>query len=122
MPSAEFVEAVLLVVEGIPAGRVMTYGDVAGAIGSRAPRAVGQVMAYYGHAVPWWRVVPANGKPPHGHEAEALRHYRAEGTPLRAATEPGEYRIDLAAARQRPGTRADQARLENSRGLATPPS
>ena len=83
MPSAEFVEEVLAVVEQIPAGRVMTYGDVGLAIGSQAPRAVGRVMALYGHAVPWWRVVPASGMPPQGHASLALPHYLAEGTPLR---------------------------------------
>ena len=37
-----------------------------------------------------------DGAPPPGHETEALRHYRREGTPLR-----GE-RVDLARARWRP--------------------
>lgn len=83
MPSPEFVEEVLAVVEQIPAGRVMTYGDVGLAIGSRAPRAVGRVLALYGHAVPWWRVVPASGLPPQGHAGIALPHYLEEGTPLR---------------------------------------
>ncbi|MBL5974445.1 MAG: MGMT family protein [Candidatus Leucobacter sulfamidivorax] len=69
MPSPEFVDAVLDVVVRIPAGRVVTYGDVAWAIGSEAPRAVGRVMALYGHAVPWWRVVRASGEPPHGPRA-----------------------------------------------------
>ncbi|MBK0420084.1 MGMT family protein [Leucobacter sp. CSA1] len=99
MPSPEFVEEVLDVVSRIPEGRVMTYGDVARAIGSRAPRAVGMVMAHYGHTVPWWRVVPASGGPPQGHDAEALPHYLAEATPLRGAPAPGEFRIALAEAR-----------------------
>ena len=43
-----FVERVLAVVEAIPPGRVMTYGDVAATLGSRAARMVGQIMAYYG--------------------------------------------------------------------------
>ena len=51
MPSPEFVDAVLDVVRRIPPGRVMTYGDIAWALGSQAPRAVGRVMALYGHAV-----------------------------------------------------------------------
>ncbi|KTR86421.1 MGMT family protein [Leucobacter chromiiresistens] len=118
MPSAEFVEAVLDVVVRIPPGRVMTYGDVGIAIGSSAPRAVGRVLALYGHASPWWRVVPASGKPPQGHAALALPHYLDEGTPIRAtgsalagtaaaasASAPrraalsGDYRIALSAAR-----------------------
>lgn len=112
MPSEEFVEQVLAVVARIPEGRVMTYGDIAEAIGSRAPRAVGRVLALFGHAVPWWRVVPSSGNPPQGHSAEALPHYLEEGTPLRpiqatghaqlpptAELRPGQYRIALSSAR-----------------------
>lgn len=99
MPSAEFVESVLGVVERVPAGRVVTYGDIAWALGSNAPRAVGRVMALYGHAVPWWRVVPASGLPPQGHARLALPHYREEGTPLRHVVSPDDYRIALSSAR-----------------------
>lgn len=99
MPDPDFTEAVLAVVEQIPAGRVMTYGDVGLAIGSEAPRAVGRVMALFGHAAPWWRVVPASGLPPQGHERDALTHYREEGTPLRHVQSPEEYRVALSAAR-----------------------
>ncbi|GAA2046743.1 MGMT family protein [Leifsonia soli] len=96
--SASFVERVLDVVDAIPPGHVMTYGDVAAALGSRAARMVGQVMAYYGSDVPWWRVVRASGHPAVHHEHIALQHYRAEGTPLLGGgTTP--YRVDLRAAR-----------------------
>ncbi|MBL3698815.1 MGMT family protein [Leucobacter luti] len=98
MPSPEFVDAALAVVAKIPAGRVMTYGDVALAIGSNAPRAIGRVMALYGHGTHWWRVVPASGLPPQGHAALALPRYLEEGTPIRRAT-AREYRIALSAAR-----------------------
>lgn len=109
MPSPEFVDAVLAVVRRIPAGRVMTYGDVGLAIGSSAPRAVGRVLAIFGHAVPWWRVVPASGLPPQGHASLALPHYLEEGTPLRypkpegslTTISPGtpDYRLALSSAR-----------------------
>lgn len=109
MPSPEFVDAVLNVVRQIPAGRVMTYGDIALAIGSSAPRAVGQVLAHFGHAVSWWRVVPASGLPPQGHAHVALPHYLEEGTPLRypkSDLSPSElspatphYRLALSSAR-----------------------
>lgn len=93
----------LLVVAAIPAGRVMTYGDVAAELSSRGARAVGRVMATEGSSVPWWRVVRADGRPPAGHEREALEHYRAEGTPLRPGSSGElEYRLDLAAARWAP--------------------
>jgi alkylated DNA nucleotide flippase Atl1 len=78
-----YVEAVLRVVEQIPPGRVASYGDVALAVGRGGPRQVGQVMSRYGGAVPWWRVVRADGRPVRGLEDEALRRLRDEGTPLR---------------------------------------
>lgn len=93
-----FVDRVLEVVDAIPPGRVMTYGDVAATLGSRAARMVGQVMAFYGSEVPWWRVVRAGGHPPVKHEHLALEHYRAEGTPLLRGA-GAAYRIDLRAAR-----------------------
>ena len=57
----EYAERVLEVAELIPPGRVMTYGDVAEWLGEGGPRQVGRVMALYGGAVPWWRVVRADG-------------------------------------------------------------
>jgi alkylated DNA nucleotide flippase Atl1 len=52
---------ILRCVESIPTGRVMTYGDVAEYVGSRAPRQVGRVLAFDGGTVPWHRVVRADG-------------------------------------------------------------
>ncbi|MFI9719145.1 MGMT family protein [Streptomyces sp. NPDC052396] len=110
----EYAERVLAVAEEIPPGRVMTYGDVAewlaqeeqpeglpveGGGGRRVggPRQVGRVMALYGGAVPWWRVVRADGALLPGHEARALEHYRVEGTPLREG--PSGPRLAMARAR-----------------------
>jgi len=101
-PSEDFVAAVLDVVASIPEGHVMSYGDVAAAIGSRAARGVGQVMAYYGSEVPWWRVVRASGHAPQCHEDRALEYYRAEGTPLLWSRDGTAFRIDLAKARHSP--------------------
>ncbi|MGW1376790.1 MGMT family protein [Streptomyces sp. NPDC002446] len=98
----EYAERVLAVAELIPAGRVMTYGDVAEWLheegppeGPRVggPRQVGRVMALYGGAVPWWRVVRADGRLLPGSELRALAHYRAEGTPLREAARSAEGHI-----------------------------
>jgi alkylated DNA nucleotide flippase Atl1 len=97
-PAAEFAEHVLEVVDSIPPGCVMTYGEVASYLGSRAARAVGQVMSHYGGEVAWWRVVRASGHPPVGHESRAREHYLAEGTPLIVAAS-GNFRVDLRAAR-----------------------
>ena len=99
-PGDDFVSRVLEVVASIPSGSAMSYSDVAAALGSRAARAVGTVMAHYGSEVPWWRVVRASGHPPIDHEARALEHYRAEGTPL-TWSKAGVYRVDLAKARYR---------------------
>jgi len=99
-PSDDFISRVIAVVESIPPGRVMAYGEVAAAIGSRASRAVGTVMAHYGGDVPWWRVIRASGHPPVDHEAQALEYYRSEGTPL-VFGKTG-YRIDLTKARHTP--------------------
>ena len=99
--SDDFVGNVLAVVDSIPPGMVMTYGDVAAAIGSRAARAVGQVMSHYGSDAPWWRVVRASGHPALDHEQRALEFFRAEGTPL-TWSRAGVFRVDLAAARHTP--------------------
>ncbi|WP_223691723.1 MGMT family protein [Leifsonia poae] len=96
-----FVDRVLAVVESIPPGRVMTYGDVAATLGSRAARMVGQIMAYYGSDVPWWRVVRASGHPPANHEHIALPLYRAESTPL-LGVGGAAYRVDVKRARYTP--------------------
>ncbi|MEV0275370.1 MGMT family protein [Streptomyces sp. NPDC050610] len=98
----EYAERVLAVAEEIPPGRVMTYGDVAEWLGEGGPRQVGRVMALYGGAVPWWRVVRADGAMLPGSELRALEHYRDEATPLRAAARSAEGhvpRIDMRHAR-----------------------
>ncbi|MCF3962222.1 MGMT family protein [Streptomyces fuscigenes] len=98
----EYAERVLDVSELIPPGRVMTYGDVAEWLGEGGPRQVGRVMALYGGAVPWWRVVRSDGHLLAGHELRALDAYRAEGTPLRDAPRSAEGhlpRIDMRRAR-----------------------
>lgn len=101
IPTGEgFAEAVLAMVDRIPAGQAATYGDIAALLGSRGARVVGQVMAHSGGTVPWWRVIRSDGRPPAAHEAEALEHYRAEGTPMRGSGL--DYRIDLRACRWDP--------------------
>ncbi|MFX1818734.1 MGMT family protein [Pseudarthrobacter sp. CC4] len=104
----EYVEAVLAIVELVPAGSAVAYGDVAELLGSGGPRQVGTVMSHYGSGVPWWRILKASGHAPDGYEAEALRRYLAEGTPLLGAyldfqrTGEGRWRVDLSAARWAP--------------------
>ncbi|AGJ57148.1 hypothetical protein F750_4707 [Streptomyces sp. PAMC 26508] len=97
-----YAERVLDVADLVPPGRVMTYGDVAEWLGEGGPRQVGRVMALYGSAAAWWRVVRADGTLLPGHELQALGHYREEGTPLRAAPRDADGhvpRLDMKRAR-----------------------
>ncbi|HQY33051.1 MGMT family protein [Actinotalea sp.] len=92
----DYLEAVLDLVERIPAGRAMTYGTVAEVLrdelGVGGPRQVGQVMARAGSDVPWWRVVNAAGRPPAALRTEALDRLRADGCPL--SDDGGAHDVD----------------------------
>ena len=70
--SARIVERV----RAIPEGFVRTYGD----IDPGAPRLVGRVLATT-HAIPWHRVVRADGSLPKGAPQRDL--LRREGVPMR---------------------------------------
>ena len=94
---SRFALVVLDLVDAIPPGCVMTYGDIAEALGTRAPRQVGQVLSRHGREVPWQRVVLATGDPAPNAPEEALRLLKQEGCPL---TEGGR-RVDMARARWR---------------------
>lgn len=71
-----------------------TYGAIADVLGVGGPRQVGAVMRTHGAAVPWWRVVRADGTLPPSHDEEAVGAYRFEGTPL-LVRPSGGFRIDL---------------------------
>ncbi|HEY5248558.1 MAG TPA: MGMT family protein, partial [Dermatophilaceae bacterium] len=94
----DFAEAVLDIVDQIPEGRVLAYGDVAELLGRGGPRQVGSVMSRYGSSVTWWRVVRASGEAPPGLHEEALAHWRTEGTSLVRGSLDGR-RVDMARAR-----------------------
>ena len=95
----DFASRVLDVADAIPAGRVMSYGDIAEYLGEAGPRQVGRVMAVWGGGAPWWRVIHADGSFLRGHEREALAQYQAEGTPLRRAPDGRPARVDMSRAR-----------------------
>ena len=82
-----YAELVLQCAESVPRGHVTTYGAIADVVGQRlgrgGPRLVGNVMAQHGDAVPWWRVVRADGSLPPSHDDEARQAYLEEATPLR---------------------------------------
>jgi methylated-DNA-protein-cysteine methyltransferase-like protein len=84
---------VLDVVDAIPRGRVMTYGDVARHLGLRSARQVGQVLARHGDEVPWQRVVMADGSPASHQPVEHLARLRRDRAPVVAG------RVDLQRAR-----------------------
>jgi alkylated DNA nucleotide flippase Atl1 len=93
----EYARAVLDTVARIPAGKVMTYGDVAEYVGAGTGRHVGAVLARFADEedVPWHRVIRSTGEPTPTAPVEALTRLVADGTPLR----PGGERVDLTQAR-----------------------
>jgi methylated-DNA-protein-cysteine methyltransferase-like protein len=79
-----FARRVLDVVDGIPAGRVLAYGDVAELVDRPgASRAVGAVMARYGAEVPWHRVLHADGSCATHQADRQLELLREEDVPIR---------------------------------------
>lgn len=91
-----YAEQVLTAVEAIPPGRVATYGDIARQIGAGGPRQVGLVLSRVGAAVPWWRVVRADGRPAPEVASRALTQLSAEAVPVSGG------RVDLRRARLTP--------------------
>lgn len=90
-------EQILAIVESIPAGRVTTYGSIADVVEGATARSVGHALKTGGHAVPWWRVVTASGRPAPGAEHAAHERFLEEKTPLDTAGD-GTYAVDVAAA------------------------
>ena len=82
----------------IPRGCVMSYGDIAACAGAASPRQVGSLLAGTDHAVPWHRVVRADGSlaaPDHERQRQMLM---AEGVRFRGS------RVDMASCRHRPSS------------------
>ena len=99
----DFAERVLDVVERIPPGRVLSYGDVADLLGDGGPRRVGRVLSRDGSAVPWWRVLRADGTHVEGIRQLALELLRTEGAAIRGSGP--DARVDMARARWDPTDR-----------------
>jgi alkylated DNA nucleotide flippase Atl1 len=83
-------EAVFDVVERIPPGRVSTYGAIGRLVGV-GPRRVARALSSGGGAVPWYRVVRADGTAAEPVRAQQLELLAGEGVPVRRG------RVDLAA-------------------------
>lgn len=90
----EFAETVYDVVDTVPIGRVVTYGDIAEYLGQGGPRRVARAMAQCQGAVAWHRVIRSNGVPAVQVRARQLELLSAEGTPLLDGS-----RVDLGRAR-----------------------
>lgn len=90
--AAQF-ERVRELVAAIPSGQVSTYGDIAAAAGLSSPRTVGWIMRTDSADLPWYRVVPASGRPAPHLAGRQLERLAAEGVPVR------DGRVDLAVAR-----------------------
>lgn len=82
------VERVRDVVASIPAGRVLSYGDVAARAGLRSARLVGRIMAEDGADLPWHRVLRADGTAAPHIAKEQLARLRAEGVLARDGRVP----------------------------------
>ncbi|MDX6278304.1 MAG: hypothetical protein QOJ72_2432 [Nocardioidaceae bacterium] len=92
--AGDFTERVHELVESIPPGLVLTYGDVAEVLEQGIALAVGRAMARGDDGVPWWRVVRSDGTLVPCLTERALPHWLEEGTAMRTP-----QRVDLSAAR-----------------------
>lgn len=83
-------EAVFDAVERIPPGRVSSYGAIGRLVGV-GPRRVARALSSGGGAVPWHRVLRADGTAAEAVRARQLELLAGEGVPVRNG------RVDLAA-------------------------
>lgn len=83
MVDEALVEHILRAVELVPAGRVATYGDIAAIVGI-GPRHVGNVVARWGHGVPWWRVTNSRGELPVSLLEQARARWETENIPAQS--------------------------------------
>ena len=84
-------EAVFDAVDSIPPGRVSTYGAIGRLIGIGPRRVARALSGGGGGAVPWYRVVRADGSVADPVRVEQLARLAAEGVPMRGD------RVDLSA-------------------------
>jgi alkylated DNA nucleotide flippase Atl1 len=90
-PAIDVDEAVFDVVERIPPGRVSSYGAIGRLIGV-GPRRVARALSAGGGAVPWYRVLRADGSAAEPVRVRQLELLAGEGVPIRNG------RVDMSAA------------------------
>ena len=101
----EFAGRVLELIDIIPAGRVLSYGDIADFLGAGGPRQVAKVLARNADGAPWHRVICADGTAANAIATEQITRLRAEG----AAFIAGSARVDMRRARWQPDPDASAA-------------
>lgn len=69
------------VVDAVPAGEVVTYGEIAARVGV-GPRQAGRLVGQLDEDSPWWRVVYSDGTPASCHGGTAPVLLRNERTPM----------------------------------------
>jgi alkylated DNA nucleotide flippase Atl1 len=89
--AADVDEAVFDVVEAIPPGRVSTYGAIGRLVGVGPRRVARALSGGGGAAVPWHRVLRADGTAAEPVRARQLELLAGEGVPMRGG------RVDLGA-------------------------
>ena len=97
MASELTIERVLTLVELVPRGRVVSYGDLAGIVGI-GPRQVGSFMRHHSDGLPWWRVTNAAGDLPRELLDRARPHWADEGILVKRnglGCRIADYRADL---------------------------
>ncbi len=94
--TSDLARRVFEVVDAIPRGKVMSYGDIAAYLGC-GPRQVARVMTERGDEVAWWRVLRSDGTCAPEVQPQQMRKLRAEGVAMR-----GEARVDMKVARHVP--------------------
>lgn len=97
MASELTIERVLTLVELVPPGRVVSYGDLGRIVGI-GPRQVGSFMRHHSEGLAWWRVTNAAGDVPAGLRSHAWPHWADEGILLKPnglGCRIANYRVDL---------------------------
>ena len=89
-PVLDIDEAVFDVVDRIPPGRVTTYGTIGEMVGI-GPRRVARALSSGGGAVPWYRVLRADGSAAEPVRVRQLELLAGEGVPIRNG------RVDMSA-------------------------
>lgn len=97
MSDKQFAERVYLLVDSIPKGRVMTYGQIAALCGSAgASRIVGGIAHFGPPDLPWQRVVTKKGGLAAGYYGGREGHKKdLELEGVKVMGQEGDYKVDV---------------------------